>query len=262
MTVSVIIPTWNRSSSLKQAIVSALSQTHSPLEVIVCDDGSTDDTEEVVRSIHDPRVVWLPGERSGRPSVPRNRGISVSLGEWLAFLDDDDVWMPEKLKLQLERARMLNCLASCTQACDRKSDIYKLGWDGKQLTFRDMMRGNRVICSSSLIHRSVLFRADGFPESTRLTSIEDYAFWLRVATVTDFAFVGEPLVIYADSSHTSLRSYYADALKQKRLVLGNFLVWGCRKRISADHLKAALNSYCDILLLQVRKRLGTCREQL
>ena len=90
--VSVIIPTWNRAHTLPRAIESVLSQSLPILEVLICDDGSTDGTAEAVMAMarQDPRIRWLPGERGGRPAIPRNRGIRESRGEWLAFLDSDD----------------------------------------------------------------------------------------------------------------------------------------------------------------------------
>jgi glycosyltransferase involved in cell wall biosynthesis len=266
MTVSVVIPTWNRSALLELAIRSALAQTTPPLEVLVCDDGSTDDTEQVVCSINDPRVIWLPGKHSGRPAIPRNRGIRGSSGEWVAFLDDDDIWLPEKLAVQLELLQRLNCRAVCSHALRtdfvKGADVYKLGWHDELLTFSDLLHGNRVICSSAVIHRSVLNRVEGFPESIRLKSIEDYAFWLRVATVTNFAFVSEPMLIYTDSHLTSLRSACTDALQQKRMVFRNFLAWGCRKMITADYLRSALYGYGEALLFLARKKLARYRKRL
>src|SRR5262249_7122187 len=99
--VSVIIPTWNRAATVMAAVESALAQTHAPLEVLVCDDGSSDDSAQRVGALPDPRVRWLPGPRGGRPAIPRNRGIAAARGEWLAFLDSDDEWLPDKLERQL-----------------------------------------------------------------------------------------------------------------------------------------------------------------
>src|SRR5262249_41192076 len=75
---------------------SALAQTHASLEVLVCDDGSSDDTEQRVRAMSDPRVRWLPGPRGGRPAIPRNRGIAAARGEWLRLPDTAAQWPPGK----------------------------------------------------------------------------------------------------------------------------------------------------------------------
>ena len=258
-TVSVVIATWNRSALLERAICSALGQTHAPLEVLVCDDGSTDDTEQVVRSIGDSRVRRLPGERAGRPAVPRNRGIRASTGEWIAFLDDDDVWLPEKLEKQLGQLQRSGCRATCAHALAGGGQTYRLGWCEPLLTFQDLLQGNRVICSTAMIHRSLLKSVHGFPEVAGLASMEDYAFWLRVATVTDFSFVPEALAIYTDAPQDSLRSACTDAWQQKRLVCGDFIAWGFRHGRAARYLGAAVRGYGEALLASARLR---CRECL
>ena len=76
--VSVIIPTWNRAATVVAAVESALAQTHAPLEVLVCDDGSTDDSEQRIRALSDRRVRWLPGPRGGRPAIPRKASARVA----------------------------------------------------------------------------------------------------------------------------------------------------------------------------------------
>lgn len=259
--VSVVISTWNRSTTLKQAIHSALSQTYSPVEVLVCDDGSTDDSEHVVALFKDSRVVWLPGEHSGRPAVPRNRGIRASKGEWIAFLDDDDSWLPEKLEKQLDLAQRTGLHAVCSQAFlsggDKSNNIYQLEWSGKYLSFQDLLHGNYVICSSVLILKSVLSQAEYFPESVKLASIEDYSLWLRVSVLTRFAFLDEALVVYADSPQTSLRSVSTDAWLQKQLVLGDFLVWGNRNHIGLKFLFQALRNYGGALKVRAMKLLNS-----
>lgn len=97
--VSVVIPTYNRENTIESSVRSALNQTYPVEEVLVCDDGSTDHTESIVRSIEDDRVKWLPGRHWGRPAPPRNRGLQVATGQWLAFLDSDDEWDNNKVEL-------------------------------------------------------------------------------------------------------------------------------------------------------------------
>lgn len=242
-TVSVVIPTWNRSALLERAIRSVLNQTHSDLEVLVCDDGSTDDTAQVVRSIGDNRVFWLPGERSGRPAVPRNRGIVASKGEWIAFLDDDDVWLPEKLEKQLAVTHHLDCLAVCSNAFRMVPGQGASGFlhniAQERFTFEHLMKQNSVICSSVLINRSLLFDIDGFPSSRNLTAIEDYALWLRVASKTDFAYCAEPLLVYRDDPAFSVRQNGINERAQKRLVFKDFISWAAQRRTSQSRQNAA-----------------------
>jgi glycosyltransferase involved in cell wall biosynthesis len=91
--VSVILPTYNRASMLPRAISSALNQNYSNIELIVIDDCSSDETETVVRSFEDPRIIYERLEKNSGGSAARNFGIEISLGEFIAFLDDDDEWL-------------------------------------------------------------------------------------------------------------------------------------------------------------------------
>ncbi|HTF03668.1 MAG TPA: glycosyltransferase family 2 protein, partial [Bacteroidia bacterium] len=115
-TVSVIIPTWNRAHTLGAAVKSVLEQTHPVLEILVCDDGSTDHTEQVLASFNDPRIRIVKGPRAGRPAVPRNRGIAEATGDWVAFLDSDDTWLPTKTEKQLNALSHAHAMIACCNA--------------------------------------------------------------------------------------------------------------------------------------------------
>lgn len=99
--VSVIIPTHNRADLAVRAISSVLAQTYRNVECIVVDDASTDHTPQALRSIQDPRLIYLRHEQSKHASATRNTGIAAAKGEYIAFLDDDDEWLPEKLAKQV-----------------------------------------------------------------------------------------------------------------------------------------------------------------
>lgn len=235
MNVTVIIPTWNRADTVEAAVKSALRQTYPVHEVLVCDDGSSDNTEQTVRSINDCRVKWLSGPRGGRPAIPRNRGIRQSQGEWIAFMDSDDEWRSDKLERQLAIAKELNCKALCSNALryipGRGNSENLLEWNEPRTTLRHLFTVNRVICSSVLIHRALVDAIEGFPEDVKLKALEDYALWLRVATLTDFAYVNEPLVLYRDDPANSIRSQGGTEWSQKRCVLSDYLGWVSRHRL-------------------------------
>lgn len=247
--VSVIIPTWNRVSTLERAIRSALEQTQPPLEVLVCDDGSTDESRAIVYSINDSRVRWIEGNHSGRPAVPRNRGIRASQGEWLAFLDSDDEWMPEKLEKQLAFLKKIRCEAACSNAIrfmpsrgisEKMFDRDSLG---EKISFSALIQNNYVICSSVLISKDVVGKCHVFPEDSALIALEDYALWLRVATFTDFAFVNEPLLVYRDAPESSLRASNIKVSEQKINVFKSFISW-------ANDTKYNLNNEENLHLVQ------------
>jgi teichuronic acid biosynthesis glycosyltransferase TuaG len=229
--ISVIIPSWNNAASIKKAITSCLNQTLQPLEVLICDDGSTDKTGAIVKSIHSTLVKWHPGKKhSGRPAVPRNRGIKKAKGEWLAFLDADDEWLPGKLEEQIAIAKKTKCLAVCSNAFRKIKDgsrksLY-FNFPDKHLNLGSLLVTNYVICSSMLIHRSLLKKTGGFPENKKLASVEDYALWLRVAGLSDIYYLKKPLVIYNDSPKTSIRSKVKrNPTLTKIYILKDFFSW-------------------------------------
>ncbi len=230
--VSVIIPTWNRADTIEKAVASALAQSFPVLEVLVCDDGSTDGTLGCIRELatQDHRVRWISAAHAGRPAVPRNRGILASRGDWLAFLDSDDAWLPGKIAAQLDAAHRLGCLAACSNAMRVLRDGTELGavldWSGSRVTLDDLIAVNQVICSSSIARRSVVVEAGGFPEAPEFKAIEDYALWLRVAQRTDFAYCPELFVRYRDEPGSSIRATQdLSPYRQKQLVLGSLKQW-------------------------------------
>jgi glycosyltransferase involved in cell wall biosynthesis len=97
-----VIPAYNRAKTIRYCLDSVLAQTLTPLEVIVVDDCSTDDTVRIVQEYPDPRVRCLPGETNAGAQVARNRGIREAKGDWIAFQDSDDEWLPEKLEKQVD----------------------------------------------------------------------------------------------------------------------------------------------------------------
>jgi glycosyltransferase involved in cell wall biosynthesis len=251
-TVSVIIPTWNRADTLKRAVVSVLNQTYPVTEILVCDDGSTDNSKQVILELNDARIKWCGGARAGMPSVPRNRGIAASKGEWLAFLDSDDEWLPHKIEKQIHAAGKLNTDAVCSNAFHVTStgvskQLFS-GYDKEIITFSDLLKSNYVICSTSIIKRSLISVVKGFPEAKEMNSIEDYALWLRVATQTDFAFVNEPLASYFDiASQTTIRSNYTDTWDQRIQIFSNLVGW----LKSEDSIKKS--KYYPLAKLEFRK---------
>jgi teichuronic acid biosynthesis glycosyltransferase TuaG len=226
--VSIIIPTYNAAHLLPRAIESALGQTFLDTEIIVVDDGSIDDTAGIAQR-YSARVKYIYIAHAGLPAVTRNAGLKLAKGEYIAFLDADDAWLPEKLEKQLALMRQNDCLASSTNAwrvregeSDRSYFPQPLP---EQLTFHNLLVTNLVICSSAIVHHSI-FRATGhFPGTPTLKAMEDYALWLRVATQTNWAYLSEPLVRYSDMPSLSIRSNGVSQYEQNRWVLRDFKTW-------------------------------------
>lgn len=251
--ITVVIPTWNRAETLLRSISSALAQTYPPHEILVCDDGSSDNSEAIVRSIADPRVKWISGQRAGCPAIPRNRGIALSSGDWVAFLDSDDAWVPEKLEVQIALMQKRCVGAICTNAYREVNGkvVGQLISEGRSIfRFHDLVRDNKVICSSVLVRRSLLVHAGGFPEDIALRVGEDFCLWLKLSRLTAFAYSDEPLVYYQDAPITSVRALGPAIFIQRWRAFKEFLAWRRKNALSKSIIEA-----CSITLITVGESL-------
>ena len=217
--LSVIIPTYNRAPLVRAAVDSALRQSVPPHEVLVCDDGSTDDTAALLRQVFAdvPKVKVLSLPHSGLPAVARNAGIAAASGEWLGFLDSDDVWLPEKTArqwaaIQAQPAIGLVCtntlVASHGDDPQMRATLLREVPAG-EVTLATLLEENVVITSSVLVNRSLLGVVGAFSTQPGFRSVEDYELWLRVATRAPIHYLDEPLVIYRDDTANSVRRDYA-----------------------------------------------------
>ena len=198
--VSVIMPCYNSASFLDEAIASVLNQTFQDLELIVIDDGSTDDTLDIARQNQrkDPRVVVLPLPKNGGSSNARNAGIRIAKGEWLAILDSDDVAMPSRFEEQLrlvDRDRDLVMIGSSSISMDAQGwPIRRHHYPTKHaaLLKRLLTMGAFPPHSSMLYKKEVLARLRLF--NTAYIPSEDYDLYLRLAEVGRMASVDKALV--------------------------------------------------------------------
>lgn len=194
----MIVPAHNAARTIGIAVDSVLGQTIADLELIVIDDGSTDSTAEVVRSRHDERIRCVKTENRGVARA-RNRGIDLSSGEFVAFLDADDVWLPAKLERQLQAMEAKPSVGLCFSSAELVNAERQRLADASAASLSDytealLLRGNVVAgsASSALVRRSLLQSAGGFdPE---LSQCADWELWLRLSLETDFHAISEPLV--------------------------------------------------------------------
>lgn len=204
--VSVIVPTYNRGDFVLQAVRSALAQTFDDLEVIVADDGSDDGTAELLDGVGDPRLEVLRLEHSGIPAAVRNVALSHSRGDLVALLDDDDVWLPEKLERQvavIDREPAVGLVCSNARVIDGNgAEIGQRYLRPEQGTSGDVLEQlldvNFVIASSAIVRRELIERVGGFSEDFRLHAVDDYDLWLRVAAISRVAYLPEPLLSYRE----------------------------------------------------------------
>jgi glycosyltransferase involved in cell wall biosynthesis len=194
--ISVIIPAYNAAATIETAVRSALDQTYPAAEVIVVDDGSTDATAELVSRNH-PGVRLLRQENRGCGQA-RNTGARAATGEWLAFLDADDAWLPQKLERQA--AHTAGPGVAVVSARSRKKSGEPMA---QEFSFDALWRQNDLIVSSTLVRRSAFEAAGGFWTERYC---EDYHLWLRL-TAAGWRIVNraEDLVIYSPTADSLSR---------------------------------------------------------
>jgi teichuronic acid biosynthesis glycosyltransferase TuaG len=185
--VSVIMPMYNASSYVKGAVESVFAQTYTQWELILIDDCSQDDTLTIVDKVvnGDPRVRIIRLDNNhGAPAGPRNIGIRSAKGKWVAFLDPDDIWHPEKLTHQVS-ALIANEMSFCST---RMTDFYDedsihftppIEYSVDKITFKKQRLKGRIPTSSVVIDREIML-AMPFNESFAYKAVEDYECWLRV----------------------------------------------------------------------------------
>jgi len=240
--ISVIIPTYNREATLERAIKSVLAQTHRNFELIVIDDGSTDNTSLIIDK-HSRKIRYFSKLHAG-VSSSRNLGLEKSEGTWVAFLDSDDYWLPKKLERQLEYLTNLpgtmivqteeQWIRNGVPVNPMKKHKKHSGW-----IFRYCLPLCIVSPSAVLIHQKVFNDVGVFDESFPVC--EDYDLWLRIAIKYQIGLIPEKLIVKTGGHADQLsRKYWGmDRFRVRALekVLGEDLTIGQRKLVLEEIVK-------------------------
>ncbi len=199
--VTVIIITYNRSQLLKTAMQTVLDQTFEDFELLIIDDCSPDDTEDTVKSFHDPRVRYVKHAQNQREGGARNTGMQHAEGEYIAFLDDDDEWLPNKLQLQVDlldarpevglvHNALINFYADTGEEVEVRQPVEAVSGQ----VFDRLLQDNFVILST-IMARKTCFDAVG-PFDVSIPSGLDYDMWVRISQHYEFAYIDVPLIRY------------------------------------------------------------------
>ena len=255
--VSVVIPTHNRRQLLGQAVRSALGQVGVEVEVIVVDDGSSDGTADAVASLGDDRVRLIRHPRPLGVAVARNAGAGAARGAWVALLDDDDLWAPDKLKRQLEAA-------SAAEAGWVYAGVVEVDADGRLLgggappSPEELLAGLRrrnlmPAGSSNVAVRSDLLSATGGFDP-RLRHLADWDLWLRLAGLGQPAYVPAPLVAYrlhrgqATLDTTGMLAEASELEARHGADRTAILRWAAWSHLRTGRRRAALRAYTGAVL--------------
>lgn len=253
--VSVVIPTFNRSFQVVQAVRSVMMQRVAPLEIIVVDDGSTDDTLEALAVFQPPIKVVSQTHRG--VSAARNRGIALCAHPWIAFLDSDDLWLPGKLRTQLDYlAQHPGVLICQTEEIwlrnGRRLNPKKYHKKPQGYCFEALVERCLISPSAVIVHRSVFEKVGGFDEN--LPACEDYDLWLRIGLRYFLGLVERPLVV-KHGGHADQLSSTVPALDRFRLqALAGLLVRESLTPCQESCVRRALDRKVDIYVKGCMKR--------
>jgi glycosyltransferase involved in cell wall biosynthesis len=208
---SVIITSYNRASSLHQAIEAVLAQTYRSFEIIVVDDASSDGTEELLKSYKDRVIFFSTGHNSGGPAIPRNRGLQQAKGDWICFCDSDDEYRPdhlEKLHAYIIAEKPGDAIISTnalTMRGGRKSmsPYFPDAEQNQAISLVNNWKSSRAIFSSMCIRNAGIVK---FKEDKQCQSIEDYIFLLEnMLNGKRHIYLGHSGIYYNEQSDDSLR---------------------------------------------------------
>jgi teichuronic acid biosynthesis glycosyltransferase TuaG len=196
--VSVVIPTYERVELTLAAVDSVLNQEYKNFEIIVVDDGSSEVVISQLEKSLPVGVVLIKQSHSGLPAVARNEGIHRATGEWIAFLDSDDTWMKNKLKIQIKTALLNNwdCVSADFHIDSTRQSSIAVDYVVSELHLSSMLRQNLVINSSVLVRKACLVEVGGIASVHNVRGVEDYATWLRLLTRFKWGHINTTLGTY------------------------------------------------------------------
>ena len=210
--VSIVMPSYNTAGFIEESIKSVLAQTYDDWELIIVDDCSTDNTDEVVSFFEDPRIRYIKNEKNSGAAVSRNRALSEAKGKWIAFLDSDDLWSPNKLQKQISFMENSGYSFSYT-------NYEEIAENGEPLGV--LVTGPKKITKSGMYNYcwpgclTVMYDADkvGLVQIADIKKNNDYAMWLKVCKKADCYLLDENLASYRKRSGSISRHGYLALIK-------------------------------------------------
>jgi glycosyltransferase involved in cell wall biosynthesis len=226
---SIIVPTFNRAQDLDRLLDCLLNQTYKNFEVIICDDGSNDNSKEIVVKYSNKMLIkYFWSENWGGPAKPRNLGIKESVGEWLCFLDSDDWWYSNKLENCLKFINDFDFIYHKLHVFDSKGEFLtkrKIGFSFKNDMFQHLLiYGNCIPNSSVVVRKSILNYSGNFSENRNDISMEDFDLWIRISLFTKrFKFIDISLGVYNWESDTNISKISKDRIIKEHSLFERYL---------------------------------------
>jgi glycosyltransferase involved in cell wall biosynthesis len=245
--ISAVIPTFERPEYLKRACTTASQQSYKNIEIIVVDDDNSKASyENALTTIKDLNINYIKRDKNGGGSAARNTGVEAAKGEYIAFLDDDDIWENTKLEKQMAS---ITATIKASQCGYKKKSNGKIRIENKSvITLDDLRENNKLAGTSGLLCEASIVKQLMFDDT--LHRSQDWDLYLRIAEVTSFAYVREALYIYDDGDHARMSNKFAElSIAQYRLKL-NML----KKHRNTLYKNAYNKHVADLILPSLKNR--------
>ncbi len=225
--VSIIMTVYNGQNFLREAIESCLNQTYSNLELIIIDDGSTDNTLSIIKSYNDERIKLIENERNKGQSYSRNKGIEESNGEFIAIMDADDIAYPHRIETQLNFLLQSNAdiCFSCADLIDAKGNLVGI----KKTTLNINLLRAQLLFECPLIHPTAFLRKESFVSNElwydeKFVYAQDYELWSRVKDVLCIKIIDKPLIKFRFRNEQSISYSKVKIQESYRKRISDFLI--------------------------------------
>ena len=250
--VSIITPSYNTARFLRETIECVLAQTYTNWEMLIVDDCSTDGTDDVLGSFSDERIRCFKNERNSGAAISRNFALRQARGRWIAFLDSDDLWLPDKLEKQIRFMKENGCAFSYTRYVEMDEDGNRLPvlWTGPRKIGRFRMRlFNFMGCLTVMYDRNVI----GLLQTADLKKRNDYALWLRASQKAAAYLLPETLAVYRVRTGGSITDRGQSPL---RLIRYHYALWrtGENKNPVCALFWTAVNLMCGYLKKKIYRK--------
>jgi glycosyltransferase domain-containing protein len=264
--VTVVIPTHNRPEFLKRTLDSICSQTYRCLQIIVVSNGPNQKNKEAVDSLNDNRIEYYQQPNSGTPASPRNTGISHAKGEYVAFCDDDDIWMPDKVEKQVNVLNTHMDYDVCYTKMIRFDDIkeWTMPHEEGYADFHSLLYFNNIPLSSVMVRMNFILREGSFSLSQKVGTSPDYELLLRFSLRTKLYYLDEYLVKYWSGNNRITRMDGGSrsiklALKHLLIILNTYLMTYKNSSTSvADYIRPSLfniKNFIKTVLVIIKERI-------
>ncbi|WP_340201039.1 glycosyltransferase family 2 protein [Ascidiimonas sp. W6] len=209
--VSIITPTYNSVEFIKETVHSIKQQTYTHWELILIDDGSTDATVTLIKKLaeEEPRISWEQLPQNSGPAIARNRGIKKANGDYLTFIDADDIWFPEFLKTSIHTIESTGCpfvFASYQRLDEKLQPLYPDFIVPEKVTYTDILKSNSISCLTAFVHIEKL----GKKFMPEIRKRQDMGLWLQYLKEIEYALgIKQPLAIYRIRKNSLSRNKWA-----------------------------------------------------